>query len=274
MTERFNEPVETINEVMAEQAAAVRNFRMEIARLAPSLASDFRDEQPELQSIRDLHLLCNNFMDRSSEGAEVLAEALSEITILQGAMMEAKRATVTDQKSGLVNRRAFEEKLQNVLDQAVGGEAETSVVICDISNENADYGDEAGDVGADAIKLVSKILVQNTKGKDVVARYSAGEFALLLPGTATADAISLAQKIKSEIAVRRLRRRRHGDSPGELVVTFGVAACVVSKAAEDILKEAETALNRAKAAGGNRVLSFDRLKAAESPESVDVRLSA
>jgi diguanylate cyclase len=274
IVDKFDTPVDSVTEIVRGLSNSMRTFRMETARQLEALAQCPGNGREASDILDEINAYAADMVDINLDLEGQLEESLAEISALRGALAETERVATTDQMTGLVNRRTFEERLATLYDEAGVHGSDLSVVVCDVDQLKSINDQWGHSVGDDVLKLVSSILAQNTKGKDVVARYGGDEFVLLLPGARAADALSLAQKIKSELSSKRLRRKRTGDSIGQLTISFGVSSFDAAKSPEDVLAEAETALTRAKSAGGNRVLSFDRLKAEDSQLSAIARMSA
>ena len=89
--------------------------------------------------------------------------------------------------------------------------------------------------------------LESTRSTDFVARYGGEEFAVLLPFTHQAAALALAERTRTSIAGAKWDLRA-------VTASFGVATINDTTLTWDLLvKQADTALYRSKAAGRNRV---------------------
>ncbi|UCD84083.1 MAG: diguanylate cyclase [Deltaproteobacteria bacterium] len=165
---------------------------------------------------------------------------------------ELKRLAITDDLTKIYNRRYFFEVLEKEFDRARRYNATLSYLMIDIDRFkrfNDTYGHLAGD------KLLAKLSLLFKKGlrkHDIVARYGGEEFALLLPETNLNGAAIVAQRYR-----RQVERKNFGTSrkPLKTTISIGVSCYpeAVMENAEDLVRQADEALYRAKQGGRNRV---------------------
>ncbi|QEI09185.1 GGDEF domain-containing protein [Pigmentiphaga aceris] len=159
----------------------------------------------------------------------------------------------TDGLTGLVNRRAFDLALQTEFDDARRTGALMSLLFVDADRFkyfNDRYGHQAGD---EVLRRIGDVLREHARRpRDVAARYGGEEFVLLLPATGAAQAVEIAERLRT--AVMALSLPHDGLPGGVCTVSVGVASGV-SAGSEDraaMLMRADAALYRAKQAGRNR----------------------
>jgi diguanylate cyclase (GGDEF)-like protein len=118
---------------------------------------------------------------------------------------------------------------------------------------NAAHGRSLGDL---VLERVAFTIGTYFREQDWVSRCSGGAFGVLLPETAPADALKLAERVRSTVEGRlRLRDYRSG---AEVAVTVSAGVVLVDGAdlaidAEQLLQQAERIVERAKQTGRNRV---------------------
>ena len=108
---------------------------------------------------------------------------LTLMTALDRARQELARVAATDQLTGLLNRRGFEEAAARVLDQAEEKGEPVAILMCDIDHFksiNDTYGHEFGD---QSIRQVANMLAKLDHVPQAIAgRHGGEEFVVLLPG--------------------------------------------------------------------------------------------
>ncbi|MFQ5810935.1 MAG: diguanylate cyclase, partial [Armatimonadota bacterium] len=164
----------------------------------------------------------------------------------------AKRAAVTDSLTGLVDHGELWRRLEAEAERSKRYDRDLSFVIADLDNlksVNDTHGHMAGDA---VLRGVAEILTDTVRAADVVARYAGDEFALILPETSLERARMAAERIRANVASREFLVPG-GETPARATMTLGVAASRGKKAAPELVQDADKALYRAKATGGNAV---------------------
>ncbi|MFT4063496.1 diguanylate cyclase [Paraburkholderia sp.] len=163
----------------------------------------------------------------------------------------------TDGLTGLNNRRAFEEHLNDEWRRAQRSGLPLSLLLIDVDyfkGFNDLYGHSAGD---EALIGVARCIAESVRRPgDTAARYGGEEFAVLLPDTGDAGALCIAGKIRA--AVEALQCRHVASAHHVLTVSVGAATAQGPAIATHraLIDAADEALYRAKDAGRNRVMSF------------------
>jgi len=155
-------------------------------------------------------------------------------------MAESQLQASTDGLTGLVNRRSFENRVRSL--RASG--RSFAVVLADLDrfkSLNDTYGHEAGDR---ALRMFAEILRSEVREGDMACRYGGEEFAVVLQGAETAEAIEAMQRVRAEL--RRVTRA--GDAPA-VTASFGIAHSDDAADLDDLVHRADRALFAAKDAG-------------------------
>jgi len=162
----------------------------------------------------------------------------------------------TDGLTGILNRRAFMERLDAELNRAQRNSEPLSIVMIDIDyfkKVNDTYGHLSGDVLLQEFARHMSSLLRNY---DFIGRYGGEEFVVCLPGARQSQAVHIAERLRMSLLELAI------DIPGneeaiQITASFGVAGNdAVSAANSDVLlNKADQALYQAKAEGRNRVCS-------------------
>lgn len=165
--------------------------------------------------------------------------------------------STTDSLTGLLNRRALNDKLGHEIERAGRYNNDLSLIICDVDlfkHINDTYGHTAGDR---ALTAVSGVLRRTLRKADILGRYGGDEFMIILPETSHAGALSLAEKVRD--AVEGLELDLPGNKRTRLTLSIGVASCCMPEDNLDTLVSlADAALYRSKEAGRNKISSAKR----------------
>ncbi|MFA4029860.1 MAG: hypothetical protein GDYSWBUE_001169 [Candidatus Fervidibacterota bacterium] len=178
-----------------------------------------------------------------------IASAIENARILQ----ELQQAAHTDQLTGVYNRRYFDLVLKREYNRALRYSYPLSIIMIDLDNFkqcNDRFGHAAGDK---VLAKVGEILRGNLRESDIPARYGGEEFVIILPHTPLTGAKVAAERIRKLVEQQKFS---FGDPPVEYRATIsaGVAALgpTIFEPA-DLVRAADEALLKAKAAGKNRV---------------------
>ena len=174
---------------------------------------------------------------------------------LREAQARMARQAVTDDLTGLANRRSFFVRLEEEADRVHRYGTNLSLVMFDIDDFgriNEAFGHPVGDA---ALTEVARLLSANARTSDILARYGGEEFIMLIPSMGVEEAARAAEKLRTVIEVNDLVL----EGPEvKATVSAGVADTATVSDGDGPLKDllvraAHNALRRAKAKGGNRV---------------------
>lgn len=162
--------------------------------------------------------------------------------------------SVTDQLTGISNRRHFDESLSREVERSQRYGACLACMVTDLDgfkDINDRYGHQTGD---EALRHVARILRENSRRQDVVARYGGDEFAVLLPHTSLNAAVQTAEKYTVQLEQNPFN---HQGEMLPLRLSIGIAAIPETKVElpEDLVKEADRRLFVSKGKEGSKVVS-------------------
>ena len=185
----------------------------------------------------------------------VIASFALENTVNRARLL---RSGFTDVLTGWFNRRYLQVRLGEEVARARRHQIPLACLFLDIDHfkrVNDTHGHHAGDV---VLAECAHRIDTQVRSSDVAARFGGEEFVILLPETAAADALSLAERIREAVAADAFRVAEGVEIP--VTVSIGVATAMPYRASGDVktvgeqlLKRADLAMYAAKSAGRNRV---------------------
>ena len=169
-------------------------------------------------------------------------------------LQKAEALSVTDDLTRLSNSRFLNRELRREFKRAERTGSPLSVLFLDLDTFKQ-VNDQHGHMAGSKVLMEAAAVIKScARETDVVARFGGDEFSLVLPDTDTEGAISVAERIRD-----RLRASRFLTSDGLSVhqtVSIGVATLQPDnpKSADDLIKAADAAMYRVKAAGKDGIL--------------------
>jgi diguanylate cyclase (GGDEF)-like protein len=187
------------------------------------------------------------FFDYLAEQAAVSIENV-------GLHETVERQAVTDELTGLSNRRRFQEAMASEVERAKRFGQPLGLVLLDLDDFksiNDTYGHQQGDI---VLREVARVLRETSREIDEPARYGGEELAVVLPGTDLEGAYNLAERVRAGIEELELPLLE-GDGIVHVTASFGVATLPGSSDdMRGLVAAADEALYRAKRAGKNRTV--------------------
>jgi two-component system chemotaxis response regulator CheY len=173
---------------------------------------------------------------------------------LRESLAREEELAMRDSLTGLLNRRATQERTLAELNRAMRERNDVGLVMVDIDHFKA-FNDARGHlVGDRALCHLAEILRATVRDYDFVGRWGGEEFLVVLPGASLAQAAAVAERIRAAAAGAPLSL---GDGQAHaLQLSLGVTAFTAQRGPrtlDQLLEEADEALYRAKAQGRNRI---------------------
>jgi two-component system cell cycle response regulator len=232
---------------------------LEQGRTLPIILMAEEADRPRV--VRGLDLGVNDFIMRPVERNELSARVKTQIrrqryTVeLRESVNHTLALAVTDELTGLYNRRYFERHLGLMLHKAREQERDMAVMLLDMDFFKAVNDTHGHDVGDAVLKEFALRLSRNLRGIDLACRFGGEEFVVLMPDTDFRQAQLVAERVRAAVAERSFEVG--AQRPLTVTVSVGVA---LNESPDDtpemVLKRADIALYRAKREGRNRVV-FD-----------------
>ncbi|WP_299225863.1 sensor domain-containing diguanylate cyclase [Sulfurihydrogenibium sp.] len=156
-----------------------------------------------------------------------------------------------DPLTGAFNRRSFEAIIQKLLEISQITDAPITLAMADLDyfkKINDTFGHLAGD---EALKHFVNIIKRNLRKSDYVFRIGGEEFLILLPNTELKDAVEIVERIRKDLEKSPLY---YNGKEIKLTASFGLAEVDKNKYINEIIKEADEKLYKAKELGRNKVV--------------------
>ncbi|MFD1941901.1 PleD family two-component system response regulator [Paradevosia shaoguanensis] len=211
--------------------------------------------------VRGLDLGVNDFIMRPVERNELSARVRTQIrrqryaVELRESVNHTLALAVTDELTGLYNRRYFERHLSLMLGKAQEQSRDMALMLIDMDFFKAVNDTHGHDIGDAVLKEFALRLRRNIRGVDLACRFGGEEFVVLMPDTDFRQAQSVAERVRQAVAERPFEAG--AQRPLNITVSVGVALNdAEGDTPELVLKRADIALYRAKREGRNRVI-FD-----------------
>ena len=165
-----------------------------------------------------------------------------------------QRQAVTDELTGLANRRSFQETLEAELRRAERFGNPLALIFADIDDfkrVNDRFGHGVGD---EVLRAFADVLRHRVRSIDQAARLGGEEFAVLLPETNAAGAESLAESLRVATSTLSIPV---GSNFVRVTASFGVSAFPPVRSADDLMTSADLALYSAKRRGKDCVVTAE-----------------
>ena len=175
----------------------------------------------------------------------------SDSTRLRDELNKVHLLSLTDEATGLPNRRAFMRQLLDEIGRAQRYGTPLALAMVDLDEFKAindAYGHAAGD---EVLRCYAKDVLSILRHHDMVARYGGEEFSILLPNTALEGARSAITKVKNH--AQQVRYEFEGKAFPVPTFSAGLALYIPGESHMMLIDRSDRALYRAKQLGRNRI---------------------
>jgi two-component system cell cycle response regulator len=219
------------------------------------------DEGDMKRLVRALDIGVNDYLMRPVERSELVARVRTQLRRkryadrLRHSLQLSLEMAITDQLTGLFNRRYMSRHLSTLISNAGATGKPVSFLILDIDffkKINDSYGHDVGD---DVLREFASRVSHNVRGIDLACRYGGEEFVVVMPDTDMTFAYMVAERLRQSVADIPFKI---SVPPGQITVTISIGVTSSEGSvdtAESLLRRADQALYRAKRDGRNRVVA-------------------
>lgn len=203
-----------------------------------------REAVRSYQQERSLVIQNEELRRMNSELEDIVAKRTMEL-VEKNRLLEV--LSVTDQLTGLYNRRKLDELLNEQIILAERYGAPMSIIMLDIDHfkrVNDTFGHGVGD---DVLVGMAQLLRDNMRETDALGRLGGEEFVVVCRHNNITDCMAAATKLRQAIADHVF------PVVGQVTASLGVASYRAGDTPATLLERADAALYRAKGAGRNRV---------------------
>lgn len=220
--------------------------------LIDKIDTTLRNPGPDFQAL----IKENAVIKATAEQLDIrLKKAQAEAKGLRTELDVIRAESYTDELSNLKNRKWFDRRIVDEIDIANQKASPFCLAMLDLDNFkriNDEFGHQSGDR---IIRWVGESLTNNLKGRDTAARYGGEEFSVLMPNTKLADAKSVLEQIRNQLASVDWTHAKSGRPIGKVTASIGVAELKHQESKEDLIERADKNLYEAKQSGKNRVIA-------------------
>jgi two-component system cell cycle response regulator len=208
-----------------------------------------------------LEMGVNDYLTRPVDKNELVARVRTQLRKklysdrLRHNVQLSLEMAITDQLTGLHNRRYMGRHLDNLLAQVRKSGKPLAFLIMDIDFFKLVNDTHGHDIGDEVLREFARRIAANVRGIDLACRYGGEEFVVVMPDTDMAYAYAVAERLRKSIETTPIEISR---APGRIGITISIGIAESENdndSAEDLLYRADQALYRAKKTGRNRVVA-------------------
>jgi len=230
----------------------------ERTRQLPVLAMVDPDDRGRM--VKALEIGVNDILSRPVDPQELAARVKTQIQrkrytdYLRNNLDHSLELAVTDQLTGLHNRRYMNGQLDSLVKRAVMGGEPVSALLIDIDFFKKINDTFGHDIGDEVLREFALRLASNVRAIDLPCRFGGEEFVVVMPDTALADALRIAERIRNNVAGSPFKVAQ-GQELLTVTISVGVSATTgQGDTPEALLKRADEGVYQAKASGRNAVV--------------------
>jgi diguanylate cyclase len=194
----------------------------------------------------------NHIQQHTEQLYSQLQSAAEVIRQLKQQLEQATSLSKTDSLTNIANRRGYDERLLQFIQHAQQKSQTFAMLLLDLDHfkqVNDRFGHLVGD---SALRYIARVLTQQIREKDALARLGGEEFVILLADVHYDQAMKVAELIRKQIQAKSLRVKGQEQSLS-FTISIGLAIYQMGEDGDSLFDRADKALYQAKQTGRNRV---------------------
>ena len=250
--DEINSTIRSVTGVVRDVKAATEEYSVNLENVTSKVSKTSSPEELQ-QVLTSIVSDTKDMLVRNRTLEQELDKSSHVMEELQRDLENVRREAMTDGLTNLANRKAFDNELRRIAEEASVTEGTFALLMVDIDyfkSFNDNYGHQVGD---QVLRLVARTLTDGVKGRDVAARYGGEEFAIILPDTGLQAAVTVGNALRKAVATKDVVNRNTGDKLGRITMSVGCAEFAPGENLQDLIERADAALYTAKHNGRNQV---------------------
>ena len=259
--EARRDDIQQLQATLGQQVLETISQNEEFGVILGSVLTDLR-QADDVHEIEDMRWTLIREIEKLMQGHGELSDKLdsthhylqlveSDSRELSDELTRVRLLSLTDELTGLPNRRAFMRRLEDEVARVQRYGFPMSFVLIDLDHFkdiNDQFGHAAGD---EVLRVYSKNILSIFRHHDMVARYGGEEFSVLLPNTDSDGAMRALNKVMKR--ANETRWQTNGTVSDAPTFSAGVSLYKPGESANAFIERADKALYRAKRLGRNRI---------------------
>ena len=270
--DKTRESIQTIQNQLGEEIIASMQINDEMAGLLKDTMqtlTTFKSSDDTERALRNNYIKqCRELLAEHAALVTKLDKSYNKLHVIESSsqhldeeLTHLHRLSLTDELTGLPNRRAFTRRLEDEVARSRRYSTPLALAIIDLDKFkriNDQYGHAAGD---SVLQCFARSMLSVFRHHDTTARYGGEEFAVLMPNTDIDGAFKALEKIRY-IAQESSCTLDSGESIPMPSFSAGIALYTADESQDELLNRADTAMYRAKQMGRSRIEVHSTLSAA------------